>query len=160
VGLDVLDELDVNIDGLKDLGNFLSFYYMAAMDTQEDEEGMTIMDEIENQEQIYNTSVDNYNASLQTYNESTAQGEERQTEYRNIQNEYRAVRQAYVDYTFFLRDAIGRCQTEHYPVTIIEGLQDYLTDLSLNLPAEPTAPLRGGRKSRRRVKRSKRSRRR
>lgn len=125
------------------------------MDTQEGEE-MTIMDEIENQEQIYNTSVDNYNTSLQTYNESTA--ESRQTEYTNIQNEYRAVRQAYDDYTFFLRDAIGRCQTEHYPDTIIQGLQDYLTDLSL--PAEPTAPLRGGRKSKRRVKRSKRSRRR
>jgi hypothetical protein len=52
VGLDVLDAFDVNIDVLKDLGNFLSFYSMAAMDTQEGEEEMTIMDEIENEEHI------------------------------------------------------------------------------------------------------------
>jgi hypothetical protein len=57
------------------------------------------MDEIANQEQIYNTTVDNYNARLQTYN--NLDGPSRQTEYEHIQNEYQAVRQAYGDFTFF-----------------------------------------------------------
>jgi hypothetical protein len=53
-----------------------------------------------------------------------------------------------------------RYPPEDYTDNIIQVLNNYRDELSLNLPAELPPPPRGGRKSRRRVKRSKRSKRR